>query len=352
MTKPIYILILALTCIAFTSTDCKKDTCPTCPSPPTDSTSHNFTFQTFSFGGAGGSQLYDVAIINDSLAYAVGAIYLNDSTGQPDLFPYNLAMWNGISWKLQKIPYYYQGQTFYSSIHSIFVFNSNDIWFEAGIHWDGYQFNSIPSNIDFPSHVNKMWGTSSNDLYLVGNSGLIAHRDASGSWTKIESGTTLPINDIYGAYNPVSKQWEVLAVASDDVNKKLLRIQGTSVSALPDDSLSNSLYGVWFVPCEKYYVVGAGIGFKNSLDHFPWYVYPSGVVTSYMSNGVRGNNVNDIFVTGSFFEIVHYNGSSWHNYKDVIPFADGGVGRVAVKGNLMVTVGLSGQNAVAIVGKR
>jgi hypothetical protein len=71
-----------------------------------------------------------------------------------------------------------------------------------------------------------------------------------------------------------------------------------------------------------------------------------------MSNGIRGNNINDVFVTGSFFEIVHYNGSSWHNYKDVIPHTDGAVGGMAMKGNLMITVGLSGQNAIAIVGKR
>ena len=144
----------------------------------------------------------------------------------------------------------------------------------------------------------------------------------------------------------------LVAVASDDVNKKILRIQGTSVSSVTDAGLSNSLYGVWFVPCEKYHVVGAGIGLKTMLDSSPWNVYPSGMVTSYMSGGVRGNNINDVFVTGSFFEIVHYNGSTWHNYKDVIPFTNGAVGRIAVKGNLMVTVGLSGQNAVAIMGKR
>ena len=41
-----------------------------------DTTSHAFTWQSFTFGDGGGScTLYDVAIINDTLAYAVGEIY-------------------------------------------------------------------------------------------------------------------------------------------------------------------------------------------------------------------------------------------------------------------------------------
>ncbi len=302
----------------------------------------------------------DVVIINDTLAYAVGVIYLNDSTtGQPDPQPYGFARWNGSTWSLRKIAYHDFGspQLFPGELNAILAFGANDIFVSSPaslLHWDGSNWTEkafFMTGIPFNGQVTKMWGTSGSNIYCVGSGGAIYFYNGS-SWTKIESGTTLPINDIYGAYNSATKQWEILAVASDDANKKILRIQGTSVSPLPDAGLSNSLNGVWFVPCEKYYVVGAGIGFKNILDSSPWNVYASGVVTNYMSDGIRGNNINDVFVTGSFFEIVHYNGSSWHNYKDVIPFADGGVGRVAMKGNLVITVGLSGQNAVAIIGKR
>ena len=40
-----------------------------------DTTSHDFSWKTFTFGGGGGSVLNDVAIVNDTLAYAVGEIY-------------------------------------------------------------------------------------------------------------------------------------------------------------------------------------------------------------------------------------------------------------------------------------
>ncbi len=56
-----------------------------------DTTSHNFTWQTFTFGDRnyGSSTLYDVAIIDENNIWAVGEIYLLDTLGQPDLSPYN-----------------------------------------------------------------------------------------------------------------------------------------------------------------------------------------------------------------------------------------------------------------------
>ena len=46
-----------------------------------DTTSNNFTWQTFTFGGtAGGSMLRDVAIINDTDIWAVGEIAVKDSS--------------------------------------------------------------------------------------------------------------------------------------------------------------------------------------------------------------------------------------------------------------------------------
>ena len=69
-----------------------------------DTTSNNFTWQTWTFGGQAGScALYDVAVVNDTCIYAVGEIYLLDSTGVPDPNAYNLAKWNGNEWELKII---------------------------------------------------------------------------------------------------------------------------------------------------------------------------------------------------------------------------------------------------------
>ena len=65
-----------------------------------DTTSHNFTWQTWTFGEHSSSVFIDVAIINENNIWAVGEIYMNDSLGQPDPNAYNVAHWDGSEWKL------------------------------------------------------------------------------------------------------------------------------------------------------------------------------------------------------------------------------------------------------------
>jgi hypothetical protein len=324
----------------------------------TDTTSHNFSWTVETLGETG-STLYDVAIINDSLAYAVGQIYLKDSTGQVSPYPYCMAVWDGTLWRFKR-KYYYDLQTLrlVTAIpQEILALSSTDVWLATGsiFHWNGkdsvmdLSFNRLALS-DPNGTVTALWGTSSADLYGVGNVGTVVHYDGR-YWTQLQSVTTLPINDISGAQNS-SGQWEILAVASNDQDRRLLQIQGTIVSILPDSGLSNTLFGVWFVPGVHYYVVGTGIHYKNRLDEPVWNRYPSGVVTSYASGGIRGNGANDVFVVGSFFEVVHYNGSTWYNYQKEIPLTNGAFGRVAVKGDLVIAVGLEGQQAAVLIGRR
>ncbi len=321
---------------------------PTSPPNGADTTSHAFTWQTTELGGASGSYLSDVAIINDTLAYAVGQMYLNDSSGQVDPQPYNLAVWNGMNWNLERL---YANSGFPVAIKCVFAINSTDVWLSPWFHWNGQGFQSLPSDpIFFGIGINKMWGRPG-ELYAVGTGGFVARYDGN-TWTKIESGTSLDIQDIWGAIDPKTGVEEILAVASDRSVTRLLRIQGTTVSVVADSGLPGVSNGIWFVPGRKYYVVGAGINEKNSLSDAIWTGYPPGVVTSYESAGVRGNGINDVFVAGSFLEIVHYNGSTWYDYRKEIPYANAAVGRIAVRGNLVITVGLMGQSAIAIVGKR
>ncbi|HEY9166985.1 MAG TPA: hypothetical protein VIS48_12585 [Candidatus Kryptonia bacterium] len=326
-----------------------------------DTTSHAWTFEVDTLGD-GASQLYDVAIvsINPPLVYAVGSIFLKDSTGQWSSPPYCVAIWDGQSWSLRHL--YYKGTDYQGNpyilplieIKGIWVTGSSDIWLTPGsiFRWNGKDSltNLSFSRLSLPdptATINTLWGSSTTSLYGVGTGGSIVHFDGN-EWQGIASGTTLDIRDIWGS--PDGNQ--ILAVASNDEGSKLLSIQRTTVTTVSDSGLGSSLYGVWFVPNQKYYAVGAGIFWKNRLTDPVWNTYAPGVVTSYVSNGIRGNDTSDVFVSGDAFEIVHYNGRSWHNYSDVIPPSYGAVGRTAVKGNLMITVGLADQKAIAIVGKR
>ena len=341
---------IAFLVILFLLISCRSAPCLTCPPNGSDTTSHNFTWTTQMIGVTG--LLRDVAIINDTLAYAVGEMYLNDSTGKIDPILYNLATWNGNNWSIRRVPYYYQGQPFYSPIYSIFAFNSNDIWFEAGIHWNGQQSNSIPLSIDFPSHINKMWGTSSNDLYIVGNNGLLAHRNADGRWTKLSSGTTLPIADIWGARTLLG-QWEILAVAGDPLNsydRRILRIEGSSVTTLSDNGINWALSGVWFLPGIHYYCVGSGVYEKRSLNDPQWANGPLDITTFYI-NAVRGTSANDVYAVGAYGEFLHYNGATWRSFKAQTGLQYGQYYSVAVSGDNIFAVGEESLQAVVVQGR-
>jgi hypothetical protein len=334
-----------------------------------DTTSHNFTWTRSTLGdrflvnGASGL-LRDVAIVNDTLAYAVGEIYTTDSSGQADPYAYSLAQWNGTTWTLKHM-YYRIWDTNgphtwrLSSISGIIAFGPSDVWLASGgiFHWNGtdtatdFSFNALVLGVPNAA-IYHLWGASAKDIFGVGPVGTIVHYDGN-YWTPLASGTILDIRDVYGNGN------QVLAIASNfdayrPWGRKLLSIDPVSmtVTSLPDSSLAYDLNSVWFVPGSIYYCAGAGLFHKSDLNSTqPWQLYPSGTVTSYATSSISGNAANDVFAAGSFMEIVHYNGSTWHNYSDVIPL-DNGALNIEVKGNLAIAVGLDGADAVAYVGRR
>jgi len=344
--------------LLFATLSCHSPTAPN-GNNLSDTTSSNFTWQMFTFGGnAGSSSFHDVAIIDENNIWAVGEVYLDSADGNPDPFPYNVARWDGSKWELQKVPYYYQGQAFYSPIFSIYTFDSNDIWFEGGIHWDGKQFQTLPLNIDFPSHVNRMWGTSSSDLYIIGNGGLIAHRGTNGNWQKLASGTGLPLLDIYGS-SSLFGLYQILVVGSNNYppGNGIFSIQRNTVTEVssdfdfPGNTIPPESFGVWFVPGWQYYVVGDGIYEKQSLSDSTW--KNAGLdITRYATTGIRGNGLNDVFVVGAFGEVLHYNGKRWTSYINETGLDNGSYSGLAVKGNLVVATGANNPQAVILIGRR
>jgi hypothetical protein len=316
-----------------------------------DTTSHNFTWQTWTFGGQAGScTLNDVAIIDENNIWAVGEIYLLDTLGQPDPYPYNLAVWNGISWELKKIKY----QDIPPVIHSILVINENDIWLDPWFHWNGQEFQqlSIPS-ILMGVKVNKMWGNSE-EIYVVGNNGFIAKRDVNGHWSKIEGGTDLNINDIYGAFNTKTEKYEILAPAAnvlESLDRDLLKIDGDAVTHISTLPLEGTLSSLWFIPNRRYYICGGGIYQKKSLNDSLWGNGPF-EFTQYYSYRIRGVGYNDIALTGGVGELLHYNGFGWQSYIEQTRLPYGNYYGLDFKDNVIIAVGENNPQAVITVGRR
>ena len=333
-------------------------TSATLPVTTMDTTSHNFTWQTWTFGGQAGScTLNDVAVIDENNIWAVGEIYLLDTLGQPDPILYNLVVWNGIDWSIKRIPYYYEGQPFYHPILSIFAFGPNDIWFCSNgvIRWDGNQYNpiSIPTNIWGPYQMNKIWGTSDNDIYVVGNNGNIAHYQ-NGLWSRMVSGTNLNINDIWGYNSEQTQEKNIIAVGGnilEGLENIIIQItNGNSVVQLNNEGANYPLSSVWFQNQMNLYAAGSGLYTMNIADT-NWKQIP---LPNYFIYSIRANDLNDIIVCGGAGYIGHYNGVSWVNYlENGLPQILGNYYSCAIKGNIVCAVAATiDQKAIAVIGTR
>jgi hypothetical protein len=325
-----------------------------CIATTMDTTSHDFTWQTVTLGDEASSSLYDVAIINDTLAYAVGQIYLS---GDP--IPYCLAQWNGSKWQLKRLYCYfpdYQSTLPLYSANGIYAFNETDIWLTPGsvFHWNGkdtlteFSFNRMTLP-DANATVVKLWGSSSSDLYGSGNAGTIVHYNGT-SWKKLESGTGLNITDIFGNPNEKTGGIEILAIANQlyvNDERKILQISGNTIVPLPDNPIQEPLNSIWFIPGRHYYAVGSGIYEKHTLSDAQWKNKPLDF-TPYYSFGIDGNDINDIAVVGGCGDVLHFNGKTWKSYYSQTQFG-GNYYAVKIKGDICIAVG---SNSVIVVGKR
>lgn len=319
-----------------------------------DTTSHNWTWQVDTLG-IGDSYLYDVAIINDTLAYAVGEIHIKDSSGKYDTRAYNVARWNGKKWELQRVTVrdYGSGAGYYP-LYAVYAFNQNDVWFASDadlIQWDGNQFASkafFMTSIPFTGQVRKMWGTSANNIYCVGKGGAIYHYTGS-SWQKIESGTTVTLNDIWGGSNKWIGNNVVLIAAGEKYTSsetKILKLINQKIDSIPWQSQIRTRQSIWFGKERGLYSCGSGVfRYVNGVwKHFS-------EIPAIYTNLIRGNASNDLVVVGDFGIVGHFNGVTWKEY-DELKLPNGNYESVSMKGNLIITAGWYGGRGYLAVGKR
>ncbi len=341
-----FLMLLGISVIALTSMTCHS---PTAPTNGVDTTSNDWSFTVNMLGDGGGSQLYDAAIVNDTLAYAVGAVYKQDSSGNWDPNAYNLAKWDGDAWTLLRLQFYtFEGQQYTGSYptRAVWGFSPSDILVASNnsqvTSWNGDTQSVITW---LPVSVDKIWAANTTHIYTAGDLGQLGYFDGS-SWQKLQSGTSLYFQDIFGSGN------SVLAVASnpgESLEKEILQINGTTVTQLSTSGIPWPLSSTWFTS-GHYYVVGQGIYEKGSLSQSLW--QEDSVDTVDFFSRIRGNAWNDFFVAGGYGQLLHFNGKTWRSYQNVLGLQQGGIASIAVKGNLMIGVGYLGSKAVAFVGKR
>jgi len=262
-----------------------------------DTTSHNFTWQTFTFGQHSSSVLYDVTIINENDIWAVGEIYMNDSLGHLDPNAYNAVHWDGSKWELIKI-----GGSGGWACRTVLAFSNNDIWFEGTIHWDGSKItvhqNGFPLEPNGDGwQINKLWGTSSSDLYAVGNNGNIAHYNGV-SWKKIESGTTAIIGDICGINNG-KYEFDKYLTTGEALIKLDSKNKATKIEVEGDMFLSL----LWGKSERLIYTAGNGVVlYKNNK----WEKVDKPEINKIY--GIKGQDYNDVYGISAAYAILHFNG--------------------------------------------
>jgi len=322
-----------------------------------DTTSNNFTFQTFLLGGAQSSVLNDVVIINDTVAYAVGAVYVNDSTGKPDPNAYNLAKWNGHSWKLLRVQFYTVRGNSHRTPYpasSVLAFSDSVIW----ISMDGDQVAKLKGSTQTESmflpnsfSIKELWGENLNLIYAVGDNGII-DIFVNGIWQKLESGTDIKLLDVWGNEKDTwICGWEdfkptVLLNYKNDVLTTVINNPNSSLFTYNPNAVSGAIESVWSNNTNNLFLLTWYGLYRVENDNFdkPKNLW-SGDPNTWGLGKVRGNNVNDIVGAGVYGRIWHYNGVSWLFYNNLVNNSDN-LNSVAIKGNLIIAVGYRYENGI------
>jgi hypothetical protein len=310
-----------------------------------DTTSHDFNWQVFEFGEHGHSRLNDVAIINENNIIAVGEIYMNDSLGNPDFNAYNAVHWDGTDWKLHKIIFYTfcpqgTGSGSYPA-RAVFALDNENIVISSGSQV-AYLNNGIQISREcIPTSVNKIWGSSSNDIYVVGNNGNIA-RYLNGTWRKIESGTDVDLYDVWGSSD--GKTVWACGYTNNYATSTLLRYNGTQIEIVYEGNSANQnngyyigpISGVWGTGSIRIYMMNWG-GIYVQSNSSTLFLEKEIARFSDVGFGIDGTDHNNIFACGEGF-VGHWNGISYTEYpelyKDLRTFYS-----ISTKGNSVCAVG-------------
>jgi len=306
----------------------------------------------------GNSALFDVAIIDENNIWAVGEIYMRDSLGRCDPNAYNAVHWDGSKWELKRIYHYSScNPVDYPPFSSIIAFSEKDIVLTSGgsIGWFNGKTNRTDCGIRplLTGAINKLWGTSSNDLYAVGDYGNIAHWNGS-RWTKIESGTDVRLTDVWGnirentvyvsGYNVTDGRSLILKIEKGGTTRKIYEVDRFNPrwDTRKKDTLCGMVSSIWINSKSVLWSATTSgvyrtINFKEkNIDKLSW---EPNYIIGFLER-IRGTSYNNIFVCGHFGTLAHWNGNSWKHFTEFLSWDRGlKLKSLDTKDNLVVIVG-------------
>ncbi len=167
-------LVTTIVLLNFTSCDTTEPT----PSIGVDTTTQNFTFETFEFGdGFSSSYFKEVWIFDENNIWAVGYL-ATDSVSNA-----NIMRWDGDKWYIEN----FSGTS--SGIEGVWALDSSHIYFASGgiRKYENGTFSNVNTNLGLTRYqgIHKLWGSSANNIWGVGPGGTIVHFDGT-EWKKID----------------------------------------------------------------------------------------------------------------------------------------------------------------------
>ncbi len=209
---------------------------------------------------------------------------------------------------------------------SIFAFSPLDYWLVYGnlaLHTEnGKDFEDIR-----PGGTNACWGTSSKDMFVVGNAGQIYHYDGT-SFTAMVSTTTKDLRKVWGTSS--KDVWAGGLNRSTGVSC-LLHYDGIKWSEIPLSDLGqfgcancDGVSAVWTIDSASHHKVYVGGSYLyRKTDNSLW-TNDGDSVGNKFSDGsyagittIRGNSTSDILCTSDWGFASHWNGKTWKRYDEL-----------------------------------
>jgi len=313
-----------------------------------DTTSHNFVWERIKL--CEGGWLYKIEIVEEDDVWVVGEFFPEpDSEGYS--FP-NAAHFDGRDWTLHTL----HNTAFLTDIK---VFSDNDIWVTSGHpkHWNGNEWirynlynMGVLKNGEGPLY--HIWGSSSNNMYFIGNNGTIVYYDGE-NFKKISGVPNFEYYCIDGIEDPdiYGERIWVGFLNSGPERGGLIFYNGLEWQTLWSNDIqffSDPVYrtvgSIWTTPEEKWVVFYTGghtdgIITIHNQEYFRDYHIQKKNQGGFIRS-IDGNDVNDFFAVGDFNNVVHYNGKTFKYYPEL-----SGHSRyvsVSQKGNIVYIANMSG----------
>ncbi|MCA9626107.1 MAG: hypothetical protein KC766_00515, partial [Myxococcales bacterium] len=171
------------------------------------------------------------------------------------------------------------------------------IWLVGGTslrHYDGVAW----SEERILGNMTGIYGRSARDLWVVGQTGLLAHFDGA-TWTRVDSGAGIIFEDVWG-----TSEDDLWAGAQGSLH----HYDGSAWTFEP--TYPSSVYGLWGTSRSDVWAVGAG-GSISRFDGATWSAADVSALSSDTLHAVWGTSSSDVWAVGASGTIAHFDGSAW-----------------------------------------